>query len=108
MLSHQAVPGLRSRGNRQQPAGLQDGPGRGVMRLGQAKGRAGQGHRHRSGTRQGGDILRRGLHQVVGRDRAQFGCQAGPAQVVKFIGMDFERETQRLARLSECAASAPG
>ena len=86
--------GVQIGGNGQQPAGLQDRLGRGILRLRQAKGRAGQRHRHRIAARQRLDILRRGLHQVIGRNRLQFGRQLGAAQVVELIGVDFERKAQ--------------
>ena len=50
-------------GNRQQAARLQDGPGRGVVRLSQAEGGAGQRHRHGIAAGQGRDVLRRGFDQ---------------------------------------------
>ena len=44
--------------------------------------------------RQGADILGRGFHQVVGGDGPQPGSQPGSAQVVEFVGVDFEGEAQ--------------
>jgi len=78
----------------QQAVGFQNCPGRGVMRVCQAKRRAGQRDRHRIALRQCGDVFWRSLHQMICRSCAQLSRQAGPAQVVKLIGVNFERKAE--------------
>ena len=85
--------GVAVRGQCQQSAGIQNLPGRGVMRIGQPEGGAGQRHGDGITRRQRGDIRRGCLHQVVGGCRPQFSRQAGAAQVVKLIRVNFERES---------------
>ena len=69
-----------------------------VVRLGQAKRGAGQRHGDRLAGGQGADILGAGFDQVVGRDGPQLRRQAGPAQVVELIGVNFEGEAQVASR----------
>ncbi len=103
---HGLVPGcagvaVRCQG--QHAVGIQDLLGGGVILLRQAKGRAGQRDGHRIRATQGGNIGVRGAHQVVSRSGSQLHGQGGAAQVVKFVGVDLEREAQAAGGLQDLA-----
>ena len=103
---HGLIPGCTGvavRGQGQQTIRIQDLQSRGVIPLRQAKGRAGQGDRDRIGLAEGSDIGIRGAHQVIGRGGTQLNGQGGGSQVVKFIGVDLEREAQAFGFFQDLA-----
>ena len=103
---HGLIPGgagVAVGGECQQAICSQDLLSRGVIALCQTKGCAGQGNSDRIGLAEGGDISVRGAHQVIGRGSTKLDSQGGASQVVKFVGVDLEREAQAFGCLQDLA-----
>ena len=94
---HGLVPGgarVAIGGQGEDGAGFDQFVGRGVVFFSETERGTGQGYSYGIRSTQRSDILIGCFNQVIGGGSAQFRGKRSAAQVVEFVGVDLERETE--------------